>query len=305
MLNSSLVETLNAYGLIEAGGNAEAIGEQIAQILSGPATPDSSALAYGVVASRFEDIIAAPYVEAIGSLPPGQRTALYTLAALGSPVYGAWNDVLLSDLVQSGDRTALPAFQRWATQLNSDNPAVREVADCYVLAIQGCAQFMEEPPELSDSQDSDRAAWASYGAIIFWMTRPSVTPTEITAKALPYWQRLNSTLLSAAADPLIRLRTATMIRSGTRVAAIQPLLATFPDESRPILEWSLQHPKQLTSIFASAIHDDRLSHIVNMLSAVGNADTADLLSAYVDDQYLGSSAIAAIKSLTEPQREKK
>lgn len=304
MLNSSLAETLNAYGLIEAVGNAEAIREQIAQILTGPATADSRALAYGVVASQFEDIIAAPYVEAIGSLPPGQRTALYTLATLGSGDYGAWNDLLLSELVRSGDRTALPAFQRWATQLNSDNPARREVADCYVLAIQGCAQFMAEPPELADSQDGDRAAWASYGAIIFWMTRPSLTTAEITGKASPYWQRLNSTLLPAAADPLIRLRTATLIRSGARVPVIQPLLAAFPDQSRPILEWSLKHPEQLTSIFASTLHEDRLSHIVGMLSAVGNDDTADLLRAYIDDPHLGSPAIAAIKSLTETQDEK-
>jgi hypothetical protein len=67
-------------------------------------------------------------IEAIGSLPPDQRSALCTLAVLGSPSYGAWNDVLLSDLVQSGDATALPAFQRWATQLDIDNPAVQEVA---------------------------------------------------------------------------------------------------------------------------------------------------------------------------------
>ena len=300
MLNSSLAETLHAYRLIEAGGDAEAVREQIAQILSDPSSADSRTLAYGVVASQFEDIIAAPYIEAIGSLPPGQRTALYTLASLGSPTYGAWNDVLLSDLVQSGDRTALPAFQRWATHLDSDNPAVQEVADCYVLAIQGCAQFMTEPPELAGSQDGDRAAWGCYGAIIFWMNKPGLTTAESRDKALPYWQRLNSTLLPAAADPLIRLRTAILTHPGKRIPVIQPVLTAFPDEIRPILEWSLQHHTALTSIFAG-FHDDRLSHIVSMLAAVGNATTADLLRAYIDDLRLGSSAITAIKALTENQ----
>ena len=300
MLNTSLAETLHAYRLIEADGNAEAVREQIAQLLSNPSSADSRALAYGVVASQFEDIIAAPYIEAIGSLPPGQRTALYTLASLGSPTYGAWNDVLLFDLVGSGDRTALPAFQRWATHLDSDNPAVREVATCYVLAIQGCAQFMTEPPGLAGSQDGDRAAWGCYGAIIFWMNKAGLTTAESRDKALPYWQQLNSTLLPAAADPLIRLRTAILTHPGRRIPVIQPVLTAFPDEIRSILEWSLQHHTALTSIF-TGFHDDRLSHIVSMLAGVGNATTADLLRAYIDDLHLGSSVITTIKALTENQ----
>ena len=103
-------------------------------------------------------------IEAIGSLPPDQRSALCTLAVLGSPSYGAWNDVLLSDLVQSGDATALPAFQRWATQLDIDNPAVQEVAQCYILAMQGCAQFMTEPVEVSRPAEAALRRLSSSGS---------------------------------------------------------------------------------------------------------------------------------------------
>jgi NACHT domain len=301
MLNTSLGEAWHAYGLIEANGDAGSVREQIAQILSSPPSDNSRILAYGLVASQFEDIIAAPYFEAIGSLPPEQRTALYTLAVLGSPSYGAWNDVLLSDLVQSGDAAALPAFQRWAAQLDSDNPAVREVAECYVLAMQGCAQFMTEPPELPGSQDGDRAAWGCYGAIIFWLTRPGLDKAEVTEKCAPYWRRLNSTLLPQAADPLTRMATAVMPRSGDRVPVVQPILTAFPDQTRPILEWSLRHSAELTSLFRGKFHDDSLSQIISMLAAVGHATTSDLLLAYVDDPQLGTSAIAAIKSLAGKQ----
>ncbi len=299
MVNTSLAETLHAYRLIEAAGSAEAIREQIAHILGNPSASDSPSLAYGIVAGQFEDIIAAPYIEALESLPPGQRTALYTIAALGSPPYGAWNDLLLYELVRSGDRTALPAFQRWATQLSTDNPVIHEVANCYILAIQGCAQFMTEPPELAGSQEGDRAAWGCYGAIVFWMTRPGLTTAEVTDNAAPYWQRLHNTLLPAAADPLVRLRNVTLTRPGERVPVIQLILAAHPDEIRPILEWGLQHRTALTSLFAATLHEDRLTHIVSMLAAIGNASTAELLRAYIDDPHLGSSAITAIKKLTE------
>ncbi len=105
------------------------------------------------------------------------------------------------------------------------------------------------------SQDNDRAAWGCYGAIVFWMTRPSVTTAEVKDKVAPYWQRLNSTLLPAASDPLIRLRNVTLPRPGERVPVIQPILAAFPDEIRPILEWGLQHRTALTSLFAATLYD--------------------------------------------------
>jgi hypothetical protein len=53
----------------------------------------------------------------------------------------------------------------------------------------------------------------------------------------------------------------------------------------------------LTSIFQFAVHD-RQDYLISMLGMVGNAGSAELLRAYVDDSVLGSSAIKAIKRLT-------
>ena len=92
-----------------------------------------------------------------------------------------------------------------------------------------------------------------------------------------------------------------MTRSGDRVPVIQPILAMFPDQTRPILEWSLRHSAELTSLFRGNFHGDSLSQIISMLAVVGNASTSDLLRAYIDDPRLGGSAIAAIKSLAVKQ----
>ena len=115
--------------------------------------------------------------------------------------------------------------------------------------MQGCAQFMTEPPELPGSQDNDRAAWGCYGAIIFWLTWPGLDAAEVTEKCAPYWRRLNRTLLPQAADPLTRMATVAMTRSGDRVPVVQPILTAFPDQTRPILKWSLRHSAELTSLF--------------------------------------------------------
>ena len=57
-------------------------------------------------------------------------------------------------------------------------------------------------------------------------------------------------------------------------------------------------PTTLTSISAG-FHDDRLSHLMSMLAAVGNASTADLPRGYIDGPHPGSFVITVIKSLTE------
>jgi hypothetical protein len=68
---------------------------------------------------------------------------------------------------------------------------------------------------------------------------------------------------------------------------------------RLIVEWSLRqwNSLTLTSIFRFAVHD-RQDYLISMLAEVGNARSAELLRAYVDDPGLGTSAIRAIRQLT-------
>jgi hypothetical protein len=47
------------------------------------------------------------------------------------------------------------------------------------------------------------------------------------------------------------------------------ILLGFPDETRQILEWSIQHGNALTSVFPGPEQEDRARKIVYMLGAVG------------------------------------
>ncbi len=95
---------------------------------------------------------------------------------------------------------------------------------------------------------------------------------------------------------VLRHRTRCFVDS---IPLIAQILRTFPDEIRPILEWSLEQwdSLTLTSIFQFAVHD-RQDYLISMLGTVGNPGSVELLRAYVDDPVLGSSAIKAIKHLT-------
>jgi hypothetical protein len=299
MLSTQLVETLYSYDLVEPPDDEDSVLARIATILADPEDSEARQWAYSIVSNQFEDVVAAPYVAAIEKLPAAERTALFTMAALGSPSYGFWNDWLLKELIKSGDRIALPAFEHWAIDLYTDNAMTQEVISCYTFAVQGWAQFIDTPPRLVNAAPHDRAAWECYGAIIFWLYRPGLTAEEIVERTAPYWQRLQGELRLAAVDPLYWLMNANRIRFDDDAPLIGKILATFPDEIRSIVEWSLEQGNALilTSIFRVAFHD-RQDYLISMLATVGNARSVELLRAYVDDPMLGSSAIRAIKQLT-------
>jgi hypothetical protein len=295
-LSTMLVEALYSYGLVESPYDEDFVRGQVGEVLSRPQDQDARELAYTIVSNQFEDVIAEPYVSVIDGLEPGRRIMLYTLASLGSPSCGFWNDWLLDRLIEAGDPQALPAFQRWATCLYTDTPSYQEAARCYALAVRGWAQFQPDPPPLANVDSGDaHAAWEHYAAVLFWLHRPGVSPAEAARRCEPHWQHLRGSLLHAAADPLYQLENANQLTSDEASPPAQ-IMRTFPDEVRPILEWSIQHPADLAAAFAPA-WGDRTQTLIRLLARVGNAESAELLREYADDPELGPHAIAAVKYL--------
>ena len=297
-LSTQLVEILYAYGRIEASYEGDSIRAEIDEILRSPVDEQSTALAHSIVSNQFEDLIGEPFYTAIESLSATDKIRLYTIAALGAPAYGLTNDFLLTELVQSGDRAALPALEHWATHLDSEGFYRQGSTACYLLAVQGCARFLDEPPRLVDCQTNDQAAWQCYGAIIFWMYRPQLSSEDVAARCMPYWQRLTAELLSAAADPLYNFLWSSHSYDQEGGPIFMQVITRFPGETRLILEWSLRHRDSLTSIFPVYASDDRANIIIDMLGIVGDADTIELLRAYTDDELLGRDAISAIGQLS-------
>ena len=76
------------------------------------------------------------------------------------------------------------------------------------------------------------------------------------------------------------------------------MMRAFPGQVRPILEWSIQHPREAVTAFRHT-WDDRPKALMRMLAVVGDAGSSELLRAYADDAELGASAITAIKYLSD------
>jgi hypothetical protein len=297
-LSTLHVEILHAYGLVDFHYDGD-LSAEIEQILQGPVNDDSIARAHGIVSSQFEEVISEPYFTAVESLDPTDKVRLYVIAALGPPTPGLTNDWILRELTASAERAALPALQHWATRLELSGFYPQGSTASYLLAMQGCALHMDEPPQLDNCQTDDEAAWQCYGAIIFWLFRPGLSDEEAAALCASHWQQLVGPLLPAAADPLFHFYWSSHSYDQDGRPVIARIILGFPDEARQILEWSIRNRDALTSVFPEPEREDRARKIIDMLGTVGNMETAELLHVFTDDQVLGRSAIDAIKQLTD------
>jgi hypothetical protein len=308
MRSTMVVDAMNSYDMLESPVEVSHATAEIKAILQGDLTSEQCERAYGLVTAQFEDIVGEAYWTAIDALDPQQRTELYTIAALGAPPHGFWNDWLLRRLIDAEDRRTLPAFVLWATRLNMDTPYIQGVGSCYALAMEGSAQLMERPPQLKDCQGQDAEAWQCYGAIIFWLHRSELSRDDIAERCAPLWRRLATDLAPAAADALYWLSHPSVAVSSEGKPILPKLIGTFREELRNMLEWSLEHRQSLTSIFGHRGHGSPIrgrgglaDYIINTLGHVGNVSTVELLRTYADDSILGSTAIKSIRKLTEGQ----
>ena len=118
---------------------------------------------------------------------------------------------------------------------------------------------------------------------------------ETVRRCAPHWGKLQ-VIMHAAVDPLCRLSNQGIADIPDRRPIAWRMTRLFPAEIRSILEWGLMHRGSITSIARHA-HPDGPRRIISILSAVGNAETAEILRQYVDDPTLGKLAIDAIKKL--------
>ena len=233
-LSTLHVEILHAYGLVDFQYDGD-LKAEIEEILRGPVDEDFIARAHSIVSNQFEEVISEPYYTAVESLDPTDKIRLFAIAALGPPAPGLTNDWILRELVASADRAALPALKHWATRLELSGFYPQGSTASYLLAVQGCALHMDEPPQLASCQTDGEAAWQCYGAIIFWLYRPGLSDEEAATLCAPHWRRLTGPLLPAAADPLFHFYWSSSSYDQEGKPVIARIILGFPDEVRQIL----------------------------------------------------------------------
>ncbi|MDF3148775.1 ATP-binding protein [Streptomyces sp. T21Q-yed] len=297
LVSSALVDALHIYGQIDSPYQVREIMSDIARILASPDHADAHDHAQRIINSQFEDVVAAPFAEAIESLSPEDRIKLTALAVQQGDA-GLFTDVLLHQLLDSREAIALPAFRYWASHLDVRDPFRQNVVACHVLGIQGCAAHLSAPPPLlSGFAGADAEAWRCYGEIIFWLHRPGLSADEQRTRSEPSWRRLTSILSDAAVDPLYHLCQISYLTASTEKSLVGSLLSSYPEHVRAVLHHALTYPNRLSSLFPFSPPHERSIAALSLLKAVGDETSIELLHPYRSHPDLAAEAAETIRHL--------
>ncbi|MEV5596403.1 hypothetical protein [Streptomyces sp. NPDC052496] len=295
-VSTTLVEVLHSYGQLTSPYAVDDIAEEITHLLAHPQRPEAHTSARRIVNSQFEEVISAPFIEAIDALEPASRHALLTLAVQEGDAT-LFTDVVLKELVRAKAPSALPALQYWASRLD-DGPFIQDAVSCYLLGIEGCAAHLSSPPPLlNNHQGADADAWRCYGRILFWLHRPGLTTDEQYTTCLQMWEQLTTTLLDAAVDPLQQFQYAAMFARDFRASALGRIIDAFPSQARTVLHHGLHAPDRLTSLLPHPKNSDRTTTVLRLLARVGDHSSLPLLARYRDHSTFGGTAVNTIRHI--------
>ncbi|WP_406244157.1 hypothetical protein [Streptomyces anulatus] len=292
-LSSAVVEAESLYGLVQPVETAKSVSARIHAILAEESNPWAPEFAYGIISSQFEDVIAAPYFEAIEGLTLGTRHRLLALAARYSEpiVDAAW---ILKELIAADQAVALPAFTYWATRLDATALSMQDEVASHLLGIAGCARHGYPLPPLAGHEGPAGDAWQCYGEILWYLSNTELTDGEVERQCASLWQRLRLDLADAAADPLYWMD---LVHDTHAREVYQVIVDRFPDRVRTVLEYALAHRDRRIALEDAWAFKNRDQRFIQMLASVGDAGTVRRLTVLTDDPKLGRDAVMAIRHL--------
>jgi hypothetical protein len=238
------------------------------------------------------------YYDAIHALPPDDRMRLLTMAALGAPKHGFSTPWILGELLEHGDVTALPAFRRCATIVDTTSAFQQDATACYVLGLKGCSRYLDQPPAPNTLETDLDRAWHAWGAILFWLYKPDLSLIERRAAAAQWWGLLHSRWPREAAGLLVWLDQSHVLFDAKHRPALDEICSVFPDDVRTVLEFGLVNlPSLIGGTVGVLSLRETPETFIRWLGVVGNRQTVKLLGQLVDAPELGTYTVEVLRNL--------
>ncbi len=307
--STALVDALAAYGALDGlPTEADALVEMQNIIRGGDPFTDANAdalaklsgltpaearcsAAYGAVASIFEEPLGEAYYGAYSTLSEDERCTLLVLAAMRDE-RGAHATWILTELIQLRREDALPAFKRYASQIPGMKQRVysaQEDVASYFLGLQGCAQWLELPPQMPEAISPQERGWKTIGQIVFWHFRFGQSALERTATL---WRTFPD--VAIAGGVLFDAVTANVMIYDD--AFKLDFVNIWPTELRDFAEGCLTLNHDTPTLSPCRAEEVR-AFFIHVLSTIGGDTSLAVLRQLADDSVCGERAVKAIASI--------
>ena len=305
-ISTAIVEALQRLGALEDSerGHIAVVSQEIKECLSDPEDADHHPMAYGLYSAQFDHPYSGAYCEAIAELPEDDRKSLLRMAASGVTDSAFFLVALLVDLLSFGDPGLGDSISRWTAMPPKDSFMPQDSIAALVIAHIALARLGRPLPDGRDVADGHSAeALAACGKILYWCNRSDLDQTARRHACDAPLQVLLRHERGAALD-VIRECEHALVRGMWELPLPTPversIVDAFPLEATEICRQALAGSIRQVGYFRH--HYDRrqnLTFAIDILAQCGNSTDLRLLRQYANEAALGTSAIAAVRTIED------
>ena len=308
-VSSSIADALKSLGAFEESEQEHhaVVRENIRQCLAHPNEGDSYAMAYRIYLAQFDHPFSGAYYEVVSNLPDYERKTLLMLAAKGSIDSSLFLKSLLIDLASFDDPNVGESIVRWTALPPTDGVMPQEDIAVFVVAHIALARLGCPLPDKHTTENPAAEALAACGTILYWSNR---TDMDENTKQDTCYQPLDVLARHELGVALGAIRNCEYagIQSRWYLLGDSPaewsIVSRFPTEVAEVCRHALvQSVRQLSYFrnFSDYEKQQNYEFAINVLAQHGNSTDNWLLRRLAADPILGTSAIAAVKTIEERQ----
>ena len=307
--STAIVDALSGLGAFENSEQEHlgAVRTEIRQCLANPIDNDRRAQAYGIYSAQFDHPYSGAYYAAMEELHGEDRKNLLMMAANGAENTNLCVEVLLIELSSLGDPSVAGSLSRWTALPPPDCFTPQEGVAAFLVAHIALARLHCPLPDGRPViEGSGAIALATCGEILYWCNRDDLDEASRQLGWSPSLRLLMGHAPGAALDALnhccgwfLQYRLDGL---PGRSPIVQSIVTRFPDETSEICRRSLTDPTGEVGYFRHHSNRDttqNLKFAIEVLAQHGNSTDLRLLREYANDGVLGTSAIAAMRSIDE------
>ena len=237
------------------------------------------------------------YWEAYGGLTAEERFCLLSAAASGQVSDSFYLDWVIGELISIADERAIPIYEGWATAAPLDSTMPQQAAYVFFASHWGHAKLSKEPPKWAECSTNAELAWRLVGRL-FWYHCHEHESYEVQIEEI--WQEIMSE---------VPLEAVVVLREfyhcfGSKwedMKAKADWIVLYPNKLRELAEHAISNWKRIVQLGKERLCWDVGDFVFSILEAVGNEETAKILTPLADDVHCGTEAVAAIRAIRLPR----
>lgn len=304
MMNSIIIEALKSFGALreEEQSHIPVIRSEITDALSTDGN-ESDLAAWSLFSRQFDHPFDSSYWEEIQGLDNSRKKLLLTKACRGADAsYVSFLGILIRQLSEFNDPNVASVIARWTTLPDKRSTTPQYAVEVFVNAHEALGHLGAELPQSrGEPTTAAENALLACGELYYWASRSDVVDPQQSTHTDAARSILLDHSKCVSAGALYLISSSMLSTDRARIS----LVKTYPNLCPSISREALKRQDEQVSYFDHGFLVD--SHgisrfAIHVLGEAGGGDDLQALRDLCDHEYLGVSALEAIRKIEERTR---